>query len=213
MFPHFKSCLPPLPAIASLMPQCMLSPLLIHNNIPLFNESKLTPNSSLQKLPAFPPCHCITDDASAASPLLLHNNQPLLINSPRPTTMVCRLTNAATKDLRDKIARGKRNLNIQTAAYLCDIVSGEHFPDYKAPPPNGHQTAIVQFHQLFRYIQLEQDLQGNQLAERGGEEGKNILVIISLAVLCICIYPVLCICVYPCIKLSCRREHRQHWQR
>jgi hypothetical protein len=53
-------------------------------------------------------------------------------------TMVHRLTKAATKDLKDKIARGKINPNIQTAAYLGDVVSGEHFPDYEAPPSSGH---------------------------------------------------------------------------
>ncbi len=115
--------------------------------------------------------------------------------------MVCRWTEAATKDLRDKIARGKINPNIQTAVYLGNIVSREHFPNYKAPPPSGRQTAIVRFCQLFRHIQLERDLQGHQLAEKGGEEGKNILLIILLALLCMC--------VYPCIKLPCRREHRR----
>jgi hypothetical protein len=65
--------------------------------------------SSLQKLPAAPPCCCIADNASAASPLLLHNNQPLLINSSPPTMMVRGWTKAATKDLRDKITRGKIN--------------------------------------------------------------------------------------------------------
>ncbi len=157
MFPHSKSFLPPLPAVALLMPWFTLSLLLLHNNLPLLNDSKLTPKSSLQKLPAIPPCRCITDDASAASPLLIHNNQPLLINSSCPTTMVSRWTKAATKDLRDKIARGKINPNIQTADYLGNIVSGEHFSNYEAPPPNSHQTATVHFYQLFRRIQLEQD--------------------------------------------------------
>jgi hypothetical protein len=53
---------------------------------------------------------------------------------------------AETKDLRAKIDRGKINPNIQTAAYLGNVVSGEHYPDYKAPPPNGRGTAIVRFH-------------------------------------------------------------------
>jgi hypothetical protein len=47
--------------------------------------------------------------------------------------VLCR-TKAATKDLRAKIDRGKINPNIQTAAYLGDVVSGEHYPDYDAPP-------------------------------------------------------------------------------
>jgi hypothetical protein len=80
---------------------------------------------------------------------------------------------AETKDLRAKIDRGKINPNIQTAAYLGNVVMGEHYPDYKAPPHNGCGTAIVRFCWLFRRIQLERELQGCWLAERGGEEGKN----------------------------------------
>ncbi len=87
--------------------------------------------------------------------------------------MVLCWTKAATKDLRAKIDRGEINPNIQTAAYLGDVVSGEHYPDYKAPPPNSRGTAIVHFCRLFRCIQLKQELQGCRLAERGGEEGKN----------------------------------------
>jgi hypothetical protein len=87
--------------------------------------------------------------------------------------MVLRWLKAATKDLRAKINRGEINPNIQTAAYLGNVVLGEHCPDYKAPPPNGHGTAIVRFRELFRRIQLERELQGRRLAERGGEEGKN----------------------------------------
>jgi hypothetical protein len=87
--------------------------------------------------------------------------------------MVLCWTKAATKDLRAKLDRGKINLNIQTAVYLGNVVSGEHYPDYEAPPPNGHGIAIVRFCQLFRRIQLEQELQGRQLAERGGDEGTN----------------------------------------
>ncbi len=52
---------------------------------------------------------------------------------------------AATKDLRAKINRGKIIPNIQTAAYLGNVVLGEHYPDYEAPPPNGHGAAIVRF--------------------------------------------------------------------
>jgi hypothetical protein len=69
--------------------------------------------------------------------------------------MVLCWTKAATKDLRAKIDRGKINPNIQTAAYLGNVVSGEHYPDCKAPPPNGRGTAIVSFCGLFRRIQLE----------------------------------------------------------
>ncbi len=87
--------------------------------------------------------------------------------------MILHWTEAATKDLRAEIDRGEINPNIQTAAYLGNIVSGEHYPDYKAPPPNGRGTAIVRFHQLFRRIQLEWESQDHWLAERGGEEGKN----------------------------------------
>jgi hypothetical protein len=87
--------------------------------------------------------------------------------------MVLSWTKAATKDLRTKIDRGEINPNIQTAAYLGNVVSGEHYPDYKAPPPNGRGIAIVRFCRLFRCIQFERELQGRQLAERGGEESKN----------------------------------------
>ncbi len=87
--------------------------------------------------------------------------------------MVLRWMEAATKDLRANIDRGEINPNIQTATYFGDAVSGEHYPDYEAPPPNGHETAIARFRQLFRCIQLERELQGRQMAERGGEEGKN----------------------------------------
>jgi hypothetical protein len=48
--------------------------------------------------------------------------------------MVCQWTTAATALLREKITRGEINPNIQTAAYLGDVVSGEHFPDYEEPP-------------------------------------------------------------------------------
>jgi hypothetical protein len=67
-------------------------------------------------------------------------------------------TTAATAVLREKIARGEIDPNIKTLAYLGDMVSGEHFPDYKAPPPMGRQTAIVHFRRLFRGIKLEQEL-------------------------------------------------------
>jgi hypothetical protein len=78
-----------------------------------------------------------------------------------PKTIVLRWTKAATKDLRAKIDRGEINPNIQTAAYLGNVVSGEHYPDYEAPPPNGCGTAVVRFCQLFRHIQLERELQGH----------------------------------------------------
>jgi hypothetical protein len=61
--------------------------------------------------------------------------------------MVLCWTKTATKDLRAKIDRGKINSNIQTAAYLNNVVMGEHYPDYEAPPPNGHNIFdIVRFH-------------------------------------------------------------------
>ncbi len=59
--------------------------------------------------------------------------------------MVLCWTKAATKDLRAKINRSGMNPNIQTAAYLSDVGLGEHYPNYKAPPPNSRGTAIVQF--------------------------------------------------------------------
>ena len=101
--------------------------------------------------------------------------------------MVLRWTKAATKDLMRKIASGEINPNIQTSAYLGDIVSGEKYPQYEAPPPNGRSTAIVRFRRLFRRIQLERELQGCRLAGRGGEEGKSILVIIIL-LYCACAF-------------------------
>ncbi len=59
--------------------------------------------------------------------------------------MVLRWTKAAMNNLRDKIAKGKINPNIQTAACLGDVVSGEIYPEYKAPPPNGRATAVTHF--------------------------------------------------------------------
>jgi hypothetical protein len=43
-------------------------------------------------------------------------------------TMVLRWTKAATNNLRDKIAKGEINPNIQTAAYLGDVISGRDLP-------------------------------------------------------------------------------------
>jgi hypothetical protein len=48
--------------------------------------------------------------------------------------MVLRWMKAATKDLRAKIDRGEINPNIQTAIYLGNVVSGEHYPDTKPLP-------------------------------------------------------------------------------
>ncbi len=60
--------------------------------------------------------------------------------------MVLCWTKAATKDLRAKIDRGEINPNIQTAAYLGDIVSGEHYPNYKAPqPPTAVELLLSAF--------------------------------------------------------------------
>jgi hypothetical protein len=49
--------------------------------------------------------------------------------------MVKRWNKAATRDLNIKIAAGEINPNTNDAAYIGDVVSGEHFPEYKAPPP------------------------------------------------------------------------------
>ncbi len=49
--------------------------------------------------------------------------------------MVKRWNKAATGDLNIKIAAGEINPNINDAAYIRDVVSGERFPEYKAPPP------------------------------------------------------------------------------
>ncbi len=75
-------------------------------------------------------------------------------------TMVLRWTKAATDNLRDKIAKGKINPNIQTAAYLGDVVSGEIYPEYEAPFPNGRATTVTRFRQLFRCIQIKRELNG-----------------------------------------------------
>jgi len=48
--------------------------------------------------------------------------------------MVLRWTADATTDLRRRIDRGEINPNIEDAAYLGDVVSGEHFPEYEALP-------------------------------------------------------------------------------
>jgi hypothetical protein len=52
--------------------------------------------------------------------------------------MVKRWNKAATSDLNIKIAAGEINPNTNEAAYIRDIVSEEHFPEYEAPP---HQVA------------------------------------------------------------------------
>ncbi len=59
--------------------------------------------------------------------------------------MVKHWNKAATRDLNIKIAAGKINPNTNNTAYIGDVVSGEHFPEYKAPPPSGCQTAIARF--------------------------------------------------------------------
>jgi hypothetical protein len=108
-------------------------------------------------------------------------------------------TKAATNDLRDKIAKGEINPNIQTAAYLGNVVSGEIYPEYEAPPPNGHATDVTRFRRLFRRIQLERELNGRQLAGRRVEEGKKRSYWLLLYY---------CACVYLHIELpSCRRGH------
>ncbi len=53
--------------------------------------------------------------------------------------MVKRWTKAATRDLNKLVASGAINPNLQDSAYIGDVVSGEHFPEYEAPPP--HQGA------------------------------------------------------------------------
>jgi hypothetical protein len=49
--------------------------------------------------------------------------------------MAKRWNKAATRDLNIKIAAGEINPNTNNAAYIGDVVSGEHFPEYEAPPP------------------------------------------------------------------------------
>jgi hypothetical protein len=100
--------------------------------------------------------------------------------------MVKRWNKAATRDLNIKIAAGEINSNTNDAAYIGDVVSGEHFPEYEAPPPSGRQTAIVRFRCLFRCIRLERELQGQQAgAARAGEEGTfTWLVYFALLTMC-----------------------------
>jgi hypothetical protein len=100
--------------------------------------------------------------------------------------MVKHWNKAATRDLNIKIAVGEINPNINDAAYIGDVVSREHFPEYKAPPPSGHQTGIVRFFHLFRRIRLEWELQGQQAAAaQTGEEGTfTWLVCFALLKLC-----------------------------
>jgi hypothetical protein len=69
--------------------------------------------------------------------------------------MVKHWNKAVTRDLNIKIAAGEINPNTNNLAYIGDVVSGEHFPEYGAPPPSGRQTAIVRFCRLFRRIRLE----------------------------------------------------------
>jgi hypothetical protein len=49
--------------------------------------------------------------------------------------MVKRWKKAATRDLNIKIAVVEINPNNNDVAYIGEVVSGEHFPEYKAPPP------------------------------------------------------------------------------
>ena len=100
--------------------------------------------------------------------------------------MVKHWNKAATRDLNIKIAAGEINPNTNDAAYIGDVVSGEHFPEYKAPPPSGHQTAIVRFRRLFRRIRLERELQGQRAgAAKAGEEGTfTWLVYFALLIMC-----------------------------
>jgi hypothetical protein len=48
---------------------------------------------------------------------------------------------AVTRDLNIKIAVGEIKSNTNNTAYIMDVVSGEHFLKYKAPP---HQVAKLQ---------------------------------------------------------------------
>ena len=76
--------------------------------------------------------------------------------------MVLRWTPGAIAKLRRRIDLGQINPNVEVAPYLGDVVSGEHFPEYKALPHTGRETAIVRFCRLFRRIRLERELQGQR---------------------------------------------------
>ena len=99
--------------------------------------------------------------------------------------MVLRWTKGATTELRRRIDLGQINPNFEDAPYLGDVVSGEHFPEYEAPPPTGRQTAIVRFRRLFRRIRLERELQGQRRLEEGGEE-EGKFVVMCFAPMCMC---------------------------
>jgi hypothetical protein len=100
--------------------------------------------------------------------------------------MVKRWNKAATRDLNIKIAGGEMNSNTNDAAYIGDVVSGEHFLEYEAPSTSGRQTAIVRFRHLFRRIRLKRELQGQQAgAAKAGEEGTfTWLVCFALLIMC-----------------------------
>ena len=59
--------------------------------------------------------------------------------------MVKHWNKAATRDLNIKIAAGKINPNTNDTAYIGDVVSGEHFPEYKAPPPQVAKPQLSAF--------------------------------------------------------------------
>ncbi len=95
--------------------------------------------------------------------------------------MVKLWTKAATMDLNKLVASGAINPNLQDSAYMGDVVSGEHFPEYEAPPPSGRQTAIVHFRRLFARIRLERELQGHPAAAAfEGEEGTFLVICYAL---------------------------------
>jgi len=109
--------------------------------------------------------------------------------------MVKRWTKAETRGLDKLIASSAINPNRRDAAYIDigDTVSGEHFPEYKAPPPSGRQTAIVRFHRLFACIRFERELQGHgSAASLEGGEGKSL--VICNALLRLAINQILCSC-------------------
>ncbi len=61
--------------------------------------------------------------------------------------MVKHWNKAGTRDLNIKIAAGEINPNITHMAYIVDVVSGEYFPEYNAPPP--HQVPKQQLSAFF----------------------------------------------------------------
>ncbi len=74
---------------------------------------------------------------------------------------------AGYAELHRLINKGQIDPNNISADYLGDVVSGTFFREYKPPPPGGRNTAIRRFRKVFRKIQLDRELTGQQLGPQG----------------------------------------------